>query len=88
MAPLPRPLVQNQRIEDPNWLSGFADAEWCFLLNIQGSTGHKLKERVRYRFTITQHDRDSHLLDLLVRYMGCGKINSNADSPNSFAVGG
>lgn len=74
----PRPLVENPKIEDPNWLSGFADAEGCFLVDVQESAGHKLKERVRLRFTITQHARDSYLLELLVAYLGCGKIISNA----------
>lgn len=32
VVPVPRPLVLNKKIEDPNWLSGFVDAEGCFFI--------------------------------------------------------
>lgn len=41
VVPVPRPLVLNKKIEDPNWLSGFVDAEGCFFywiyINLKGT---------------------------------------------------
>ena len=84
--PTPRPLVLNQRIEDPSWVSGFTDAEGCFLINLHKSPGHKLKERVTLRFVITQHARDTQLLELLAAYLGCGFVKSNIDTTKIFVV--
>ena len=33
--PVPRPVVEDQEIKDPNWLSGFVSAEGCFLIVIK-----------------------------------------------------
>jgi hypothetical protein len=33
--PVPRPIVEDQEIKDPNWLSGFVSAEGCFLIVIK-----------------------------------------------------
>lgn len=30
--PVPKPIVEDQEIKDPNWLSGFVSAEGCFLI--------------------------------------------------------
>jgi hypothetical protein len=57
-----------------------------FLLNLHKSQGHRLKERVVLRFIITQHARDSQLLDHLAVYLGCGLIKSNIDSTKRFVV--
>ena len=62
------------------------DAEGCFLLNLHKSPDHVLKERIALRFIVTQHTRDSHLLGLLVTYLGCGIIRSNLDNTKGFVV--
>ena len=82
----PRPLVLNQTIEDPNWLSGFTEGEGCFLVNIQKSAGHKLKERVVLRFILTQHVRDSYLVNNLRDFLDCGIVRPNVDSTLSLVV--
>jgi hypothetical protein len=33
--PVPRSIVEDQEIKDPNWLSGFVSAEGCFLIVIK-----------------------------------------------------
>lgn len=57
-----------------------------FLLNLQKSQGHRLKERVVLRFIITQHARDFQLLDHLAVYLGCCLIKSNIYSTKRFVV--
>jgi hypothetical protein len=36
--PVPRPIVKDQEIKDPNWLSGFTNGEACFLIIIKKNT--------------------------------------------------
>ena len=38
VVPVVRPLVENPRIPDPNWLAGFTSAEGCFRINIFKAT--------------------------------------------------
>jgi hypothetical protein len=81
VVPVPRPLVLNKKIAVPNWLSGFVEADGCFLLILHKSPGHRLlkQERVALRFINTQHARDSQVLALpfLALYYCCGFIKSN-----------
>ena len=78
--PVPRPLIMNQKIQDPNWLAGFTSGEGCFFINIKkGKT--KTGFIVTLKFRITQSSRDSELMKSLVTFFGCGRIES--DSRNS-----
>jgi len=57
-------LVSPTKIYDPYWLAGFTSAEGCFFVNITKS-GRELKETIRLRFIITQHNRDAQLMKSL-----------------------
>lgn len=72
ITPVTRPLIRNQKIQDPNWLAGFTSAEGCFLVSISNSPTSKLKFKVYLNFKITQHLKDEDLLKTLVEYLGCG----------------
>ena len=74
IAPVTRPLIKNQKISDPNWLAGFTSAEGCFFINFVKSASHKLKERVRLIFILTQHSRDEQLIRNLIEYFDCGNV--------------
>lgn len=52
-----RPLIQDQKISDSYWLSGFASGEASFRINIFNSS-NKSGKTVRLLFSITQHSRD------------------------------
>jgi hypothetical protein len=69
---IPRPLVLNSEIKDPNWLAGFTVGEGCFYVKISKSKT-KLGEAVQLIFQITQHTRDELLLFNFKNYLGCGK---------------
>lgn len=71
IIPVPRPLVKDQEIKDPNWLAGFTTGEGCFLISISKSTtviGYK----VMLGFKITQSARDVELMKSLSTYLDCG----------------
>ena len=64
-----------------NWLSGFVSAEGCFFVKIAKSNTAKLGIRTELVFIVTQHIRDSLLLNLFRNYFGCGKCYiSNRES--------
>ena len=44
------------------------------MVNIMKSPHHKLKERVKLAFQITQHIRDKPLMQFLIIYFDCGNI--------------
>ena len=73
-SPVERPVINYDNvILDPNWISGFVSAEGNFDVRIP-STNSKLGYRVQLRFRISQHSRDSILMQKIVEYFGSGKI--------------
>jgi LAGLIDADG endonuclease len=73
ITPINRPLVKGIEISDPNWVAGFTEGEGCFNVNIISSKTHKIGAQVQLRFELTQHSRDTELMNSLVKYWGCGK---------------
>lgn len=82
VIPVPRPLVADQVVQDPNWLAGFVEGEGCFSVQINNSSSHKSGFQVQLRFYITQHSRDYELIKNLEVYLGCGRIISNVSAIN------
>lgn len=71
IIPTIRPQINHQVILDPHWMSGFADAEGCFIIAINPSK-NKVGGIVQLKFSITQHSRDKVLLNSFINYFGCG----------------
>jgi hypothetical protein len=72
IIPVPRALVVDQKIKDPNWLAGFTSGEGCFLISISKGTT-VIGYRVMLGFKITQSVRDVELMKTrLSTYLDCG----------------
>ena len=74
VVPVVRPLVENKKISDPNWLAGFTSAEGCFFINTQAKNAYSLGFQVILVFGVTQHSRDEKLMRSLIEYFDCGNI--------------
>lgn len=74
IIPAKRPLLKDKEIKDPNWLSGFTNAEGSFIILISKSLTSRLGEKVVLRFSIAQHSRDEVLMRSLIEYLGCGNL--------------
>jgi hypothetical protein len=63
---------------NPNWVTGFTDAEGCFFINISKDKNYKTGWRIRASFEIVLHKRDKDLL-LQIRsfFNGIGTIYEN-----------
>ena len=85
IIPVKKSLVTNQKISDPNWLAGFTSAEGCFSINLLKSPDHRLKERIKLIFQLSQHSRDEQLMVSLINYLDCGNVIKNRES-NNFKV--
>ena len=79
VVPVVRPLIENPKILDPNWLAGFTSAEGCFYVLITKSTT-KIGFQVKLVYQLSQHKRDEKLLKLLIEYLDCGNIYKNGDA--------
>ena len=81
VVPVVRPLVENPKIIDPNWLAGFTSGEGCFLINIVKSQRYKLGEAVQLVFKITQHEREEQLIRVAgIEFLNCGNIYKNREA--------
>ncbi len=78
VVPALRPLIENQKIMDLNWLSGFVSGEGCFFVNIKNSRT-KTGKQVLLRFIIIQHSRDELLLKSFIEYFDCGNYYLKSD---------
>lgn len=77
--------LKNSAIQlDPNWVTGFTDAEGCFTVSIYSSDlKSKLKWRVIPCFQIELHIRDYHILEALQSYFNnVGNIYIKSKSAN------
>ena len=79
--PVVRPIIITNNIFDPNWISGFTSAEGCFDVSFRKSLNPKVKKYVTLRFRIYQHERDRNLMELLIKYLGSGKIEKHSKNP-------
>ena len=76
-----RPLINTMEIPHSQWMAGFVSAEGCFFVKIAKSNTAKLGVRTELVFIVTQHIRDSLLLNLFRNYFGYGKCYiSNRES--------
>ena len=77
IIPVPRPVFALQEVPHPQWLTGFIDGEGCFIINIQewiSSASGNTKYKIWLTFFITQHSRDTLLMESLVIYLDCGQF--------------
>lgn len=73
IVPVEREIIKTTNIPDPQWVSGFVSGEGNFDAGIRKATSTR-KERVYLRFRISQHKRDLNLMELIIQYLGCGRI--------------
>ena len=62
---------------DYNWIAGFTSGDGCFSINISKDKGYKNGYSVKLRVSISQHNRDSLLMNHLIKVLGCGNIYYN-----------
>jgi hypothetical protein len=72
---------------DPWFISGFSDAEGCFLVIIRKSPKSLLGWQIEVNFTINLHVRDLELLNLIKAYFGVGRIGKERNGCCDFTVG-
>lgn len=77
---LPIPKFELE-IKDPRWLAGFINGEGCFYIRIFKTKTTKLGEAIQLKFTITQHSRDTVLMQSLVKYFSCGSVSERQNQP-------
>lgn len=76
IKPADRPLVENVKNLNPNWVTGFAAGDGCFTVKAS-KTEKGLKTRIQLEFKITQHSRDQELMKGLIEFFNCGSIIVN-----------
>jgi len=82
MIPVVIPKVDFSDIKDVYWLIGFLEGEESFMVIIQESKSKITTDNICLRFVITQHSKDSLLLDNISNYLGCGKCYFNRNEVN------
>jgi len=70
-------LNQKNNKLDPNFVTGFTDAEGCFSLKIV-SNPKSGKLKVQVVFSIGLHKKDRALLDLIKSFFGVGNVTDKA----------
>jgi len=73
---------------DPFFVTGFTDAEGCFIILILKDPNNKNKWTVKTRFTIGLHRKDRQILELIKTYFGeVGTISSQDKESVQYRVG-
>lgn len=71
----------------PWFISGFSDAEGCFLVLIRKSPKNLLGWQLEVNFTINLHTRDLDLLKLIQTYFGAGRLGKERNGCCDFTIG-
>lgn len=73
---------------EPWFITGFTDAEGCFLIIVRKSQKNKLGWQLEANFTINLHSRDIELLKLIQTYFdGVGRIGKERNDCCDYVVG-
>lgn len=83
IIPYGKPVVSLPDSLNPDWVSGFSSGNGGFSIYVKPAKNYVLTEKVYYRFHITQHSKDVELLNLFIKFFGCGIVNvrSNLATP-------
>ena len=65
---------------NPDFVTGFSDAESCFTLVISKNPRHNLGWSVKLVFNIHLHSNDIDLLYLIQRFFGVGNVTLHGDT--------
>lgn len=84
--PVARPIINSTKILDPNWISGFASGDGCFLLSIFKSKKIKTGYVIQLIFKLTQHKKDKNLLELIAKFLNCGTVYLHSENAFVYTV--
>lgn len=79
--PTTRPLVENITIPHPDWVAGFVTGEGSFYILIEKSPRSKTGFQVILNLQISQHRRDMKLLENLISFFECGRLEKKTGNP-------
>jgi hypothetical protein len=71
---------------NPWFITGFSDAEGCFMISIYKDLKSKLKYRVTASFSIHLHIKDYDLLLAIKETLGVGNVRKNSSKTAIFRV--
>lgn len=71
---------------DENWLLGFINGEACFFISIYKSPKSKLGQAIQLVFKITQHYRDIELINFIVNFLDCGRVEKRSSNGCDFTL--
>jgi hypothetical protein len=74
VEPYVRPEINTLTIPDPYWITGFAEGDSSFFVNLSKAKDTRTGYKITLMFRAAQHLRDLELLKLLVKYFNCGTI--------------
>lgn len=74
VEPYKRPEIKTLSIPDPNWITGFAEGDSSFFVNLYKTKETKTNFKLQLMFRISQHIRDIELLNLIISYFNSGII--------------
>jgi hypothetical protein len=71
----------------PNFVTGFTDAEGCFMVKLRKDTNRKMGFQVILCFAVSLHKKDLGLLESLKAYFnGCGLIRKEREDSVKYQV--
>ena len=69
---------------NPNWVAGFMEAEGCFF--VKSFINSKKKLQLVLGCQVTQHSRDSMLIEKFTSFFNCGRLETTREIYKNFVV--
>lgn len=81
-----RSELHNTQVIHPWYLTGFVDAEGCFLVIVKKNKNLNIGWNVELRFQINLHNRDTALLEKIKEYFGVGFVKKEGEDAVKYRV--
>jgi hypothetical protein len=65
---------------------GNGESDGCFHVSLSKSSFTNTGYRVLLKFQLAQHNRDNKLMESLITYLGCGRLEENLNRSMSYLV--
>lgn len=81
ITPVVRPVIKILSLTNvnPNWITGFVEAEGSFFITTIKSKAYKTGYQIRLDFSIIQHRRDKNLIESFIPYFSTGGTYENKE---------
>lgn len=81
---VPLPEYEKPKELPDEWIAGFVESDGSFNISTSIDKGRRIQTRIFPEFSVVQHEKDLHILELISKRFDVGRISRRSDENNMF----